>query len=111
MNEFTKGVILTLLDKMFNKSRYFDICDLDELGKLLRVNPQAHPNYRELHALHCVHYADMPRVVRQSLQQKVMECLRPDLGIDINTMAFLLTAEGSNFTPIEDETFPRLTRQ
>ncbi len=109
---FEKEVIKQLLDEMFNKSKHFSICDVDTLGKMLNVNPSKSTHYKFLRALHCVNYSDMRPKIKNELQQRVAECLRPDLSVNVDSLAFILTAEGNSFSPIEDEIFPaRLTKQ
>lgn len=104
---FESAVIKQALDKLFNKSRYFDICSLDDIGRMLGVNPNKHPNYKYLRALHCINYGDLDPVIKQELPQRVFECLRPDINVNVDVFAHALTSEGNNFAPTEDEQFIR----
>jgi hypothetical protein len=109
MNSFDKGVVEVALTKLFTES-HFSICTLDTIGELIGVNPRVHPNYRSLHALHCVKYRDMPTTVKAGLQTKVMECLRPEFAYTGAILAKALLLEGRDHLHIEDETFSSLPR-
>lgn len=99
---FNEAVVEQALDKLF-KGNYFDICTVDTIGVLLGVNPQQHPNYRALHALHCVHYNTMSQAILQELQQKVIECLRPtQLFHSGAVLAKALLIEGTDHVNTED---------
>lgn len=99
--QFEHAVLETALQKLFSK-RYFDICTLDQIGELLGVNPKQHPDYKLLHALHCVDYTDMKSVIRDQLQERVIQCLRPQFSFTGAVLAQALLIEGQNHTPIED---------
>lgn len=101
---FEKAVVETALKELFN-GRHFSICDLEKIGRIVGSNPSRHPDYKYLHALHCVNYSDMPEEVRSEIPMRVIRCLRPD-ALDIPGMAAALMAEGRNFTPIEDIAIP-----
>lgn len=101
MSTFDQVIIEKALDKLFTE-KYFDICKLDELGKLLGVSPQHHPHYRKLRILHCEHYADMPPVILAELQQKVMECLTPTRFHSGAILAKALLIEGNDHINTED---------
>lgn len=96
---FETAVLEQALDKLFS-SRYFDITQLDKIGKLINVNPGQHPNYKYLHAMHCVDFAVMRPTILQELQQRVAECLRPQFQPAALAKALLM--EGNNHTNIED---------
>lgn len=80
---------------------FFSICDVDEIGDMIGVNPRQHPNYIFLKALHCVHFNKMSAAVRQELPHKIIECLRPEMSAELVARALLI--EGSQFVNIEDD--------
>jgi len=96
---FEESVLKTALENMFS-GRSFSICDLDRIGEIIGVNPSQHPNYKLLHALHCVNFRDMDKVVLDQLQQKVAECLKPTFSP--GAMAKALLMEGNDHSPTED---------
>lgn len=100
MTNFNTAVIEAALTKLFTQ-RYFDITAVDKLGKLLGVNPQAHSDYRALHALHCIEYADMSQPILQELQQKVLDVLRPRFHSGA-VLAKALLLEGQDHVNTED---------
>jgi hypothetical protein len=85
---------------MFNGT-HFSICDVDNIGKMLGRNPQQHPTYTFLRALHCVHFSDMAPDLRAQLQGKVAECLG---GNEFNPARLVeqITDEGRDFQFTED---------
>lgn len=99
---FEKAVVAQAIDKLFNKERHFSICTVDEIAKILGVNAEAHPSYKLLHALHCVHYADMSPEILRELPMRVLDVLRPGTGVNAALFAHALCAEGSDFTHTED---------
>lgn len=66
-------VLRTATRKLFDQS-FFDICTVDSLMKLVGTNASTHA-YTQLRALHCVHYADMPKDLRERIPHLVRECL------------------------------------
>ena len=102
---FETAVLEQALDKLFTK-KHFDVCMLDKIGKLVGVTPGQHPNYKLLHALHCVDYADMSPAIIQELQQRVAECLRPQF--QPGALAKALLMEGNDHTNTEDTSCLRL---
>lgn len=102
LDPFQRACAETEMEKLIN-GKWFDICSLDNLGKMLGINPERHPNYKFLRGLHCVHYADMKPDVRNNIVPAIMECLRPDMNYDAKQILGAITAEGRNFTPIEDK--------
>lgn len=91
---------LELAIKKLLGGKHFSICKLDDIGKFLGVNPEHHPNYKMLQALHCVDYCDMSEDMRQELPRKIMECLRPQFSPELMAKALLI--EGQQHTDIED---------
>lgn len=97
---FEKGVLNLKVEKLFNE-KHFSICDLKEIGELIGVNVEQNPNYKNLRALHCINYSDMPAEVLNELQSKVIECLscrrfNPALVTSI------ISSEGNDFEFTED---------
>ena len=102
MSAFDQAVLETALTKLFSDS-HFSICQVDKIGALVGVNPQQHPNYKRLQALHCVDYRDMPQAVLEQLQQKVVECLQPRPHMHSGAMlAKALMLEGNDHVNTED---------
>lgn len=98
---FEHAVLEAALSKLFS-CKHFSICTLDQIGELLGVNPSAHPNYKFLHVLHCVNYSNMSATIMSQLQEKVVQCLRPQFAFTGAVLAKALLIEGQNHTPIED---------
>lgn len=73
MPETQQLVLRTATRKLFDK-RYFDICTVDTLMKLIGTTAPTHA-YTQLRALHCVDYADMPQDLRERIPHLVRECL------------------------------------
>ena len=99
MSKFEAAVLETALTKLFTGSSFY-ISDLQDIGKLIGVSPEQHPNFKFLRALHCVSYCDMPQAILCELQQKVAECLKPTF--DPATLAKALLMEGNDHIPTED---------
>ena len=57
--------------------RHFSICRVDDLIKLTGGS-EKRDAYRMLHSLHCVHYADMPKELRNAIPGLINECLRQE---------------------------------
>lgn len=111
MKTFEFEVVQSALKKLFDES-HFSICTVDKIGALIGTNPQKHPGYKWLNALHCVHYSEMSQSVRDELPRRVMEVLRPD-SVNFEAMAMALTTEGRGHPPIEDtylEADPKVSR-
>lgn len=108
-SEFEMACIKQACEKLFNAD-YFSISDFDKIGEMLGVNVHRHPNYTFLHSLHCVHYRTMEPVIRDNLQMKVMECLRPDLKLNGSMLFNAVMAEGCDYTVIEDPRFAPNTK-
>lgn len=99
---FEQAVITQAIDKLFNGTKHFDICQLDAIARLLGTNPDAHPQYKYLRALHCVNYGDMLPEVRDGLAMRVLDVLRPGAGVNAASFAAALCAEGRDFAHTED---------
>jgi len=96
---FETAVLEQALNNLFTE-RSFNICTLDQIGTMLGINPEQHPNYKLLRPLHCVAYADMSPAILQELQQRVAECLRPQF--QPGALAKALLMEGNDHNPTED---------
>ena len=99
---FEHDVLAKALDKLLN-GRHFCITDMRNIGDLINVNVYQHPNYKWLHALHCVDYSEMTQEVRDAIPHKVMECLDPKRRINPDVMARALLIEGDQLAGIEDD--------
>lgn len=100
MSNFEQQVLATALDKLF-KARSFSICTLNDIGELVGVSPDQHPNYKHLHALHCVKYSDMSPIILKELQAKVMETLQPQWHSGA-ILAKAILIEGNDHINTED---------
>jgi hypothetical protein len=65
------SIALTVVAKML-KSNYFDVCTVDKVCKLIGANASG-AAYDMLHALHCVHYSDMPPQVKEGIPALMRE--------------------------------------
>lgn len=70
----TQQLVLRTATRQLFDSRYFSICTVDKLLKLVGTNART-PAYTQLSALHCVDYADMPKELRERIPYLVRECL------------------------------------
>lgn len=75
MSDLRMMAVLTALNKMM-RDGYFSICTIDTCAKLLNVSPNHTEAYRILHALHCVHFCDMPEPLRVEVPELIKDCLR-----------------------------------
>jgi hypothetical protein len=76
-----KLVAQTAVTHLFTKD-YFSICKLDAVMNALSKGSKNHPSYKLLHALHCVHYKDMPKELIDQLPQLVNEVLTDNREIN-----------------------------
>lgn len=72
LDELTRTVIGVALQKMFNGG-YFDICTVDKCLKLAGVIAPKR-EYDLLHALHCVHFRDMPPELARRVPDMITAC-------------------------------------
>ena len=72
--EVKQLVVMTATQKLFGKN-YFDICTLQDIAKLIDAPTKGGEAWPMLQALHCVHYADMPPMLRDAIPHLVSECL------------------------------------
>ena len=73
MSDLKQIAALTALNAMFRK-KWFDICAVDAVAKMLGRDPDCDA-YRTLRTLHCVHFADMPKELRDAIPKLVAQCL------------------------------------
>ena len=73
MDDIKALAALTALNEMF-ASRYFDVCTIDKVAKLLGVRPEREA-YDVLHALHCIHWDKMPRELHDRVPGLVQQAL------------------------------------
>ena len=93
MNDDTKLLVVgTALRKMF-KQGHFSICTVDSCLEVLGI-ARGGETYRQLHALHCVDYADMPR----ELADRIPGMLQRVFGnVNVRELAIACTpAENDN---------------
>lgn len=104
MDAFRTETIKLALDKMLNQSNHFSVCDVDRLGKTLGVNPESHPDYKLLNALHCVHYSEMSSQMKAELPERIMNCLsaRFETGLMAKALEAVAMGEVKDLPPIED---------
>ena len=100
LDNFQRACVEKAIDKLFNDN-HFSICAIDQIGKMIGVNPQQFENYKFLRGLHCVNYSDMSKDILDNLPQVVMQCFTPKV---INPTQFLnaIMAEGNDFAGTED---------
>ena len=65
--------VLTSLNKMM-KGTHFDICTVDAAVKVLGAVPDG-AAYAILRPLHCVHWMDMPRELRDAVPKLIERCI------------------------------------
>lgn len=101
---FESEVVKTTLDNLFNNKGHFDICTVDKLGRILNVNPQTHPDYDLLSALHCVNYSKMSAQMKSELPDRVMTVLTAkfETGLMAKALLAVSTGEINDLPPIED---------
>ena len=89
MDETTRLVVGTAMRGMIQKG-WVDICTIDKCLKLSNIIPRAQ-SHELLHALHCVHFTDMP----DELQARVPALLRDVFnGFDIQALTDAVTPAG-----------------
>lgn len=99
-DRFHELALQECVEKLF-RQRYFDITTFDEIVKLSGRIPN-HTIRTQLRAFHCKDFSEMSAELKGLIQPKVVECLRGDCNFSPLAVYQAITAEGSNFTPIED---------
>lgn len=74
MHELKELAAITALNKMMQDG-YLSICTIDAVAKMLHVQCQQTEEYRMLHALHCVHFTQMPVALQQEIPALIQRCL------------------------------------
>lgn len=74
MSDIKHQIAALALNKMM-RSAFFDICAVNEAAEVLGANPRLSDNYASLRALHCVHWNQMPREIRELVPQMIADCL------------------------------------
>ena len=86
LHTHNEQMILLALRRLFDKSKWFDICVVDSLVQVSHA--QLPPQERAwLHLMHCVEYNTMPVGLREHLAKRVVAVLKtgmPDLQFSIN---------------------------
>jgi hypothetical protein len=54
---------------------HFSICTIDNVGKLLGIEPRGSDAYNVLHTLHCIDWNAMPPQLREAVPGLINECL------------------------------------
>lgn len=68
----TQLVAQTALNKLFTE-RHFSICTLDAVIDAIGKGNSNHPTYKQLRALHCIDYAEIPKSLRDQIPAMVNE--------------------------------------
>jgi hypothetical protein len=74
MPEVKRLVVQTALNSLFTEN-FFSICTLDKVMDIIGANDKTEA-YKQLRALHCVHYNKMPPELREILPRLVNEALK-----------------------------------
>lgn len=74
ISQIERLTIEAALRKMFSQG-WFSISTVDQCAKVLDV-PTGGKTYELLHALHCVHFADMDRELAEAVPGMIAEVLR-----------------------------------
>ena len=90
MHKHTQEIVKLKLKRLLEKN-FFDICDLDAVGKLLGANPQGSESYQALRTVHCMDYNDMSSELRDDIPRMVMEALTPRHNVDAMAEALVLS--------------------
>ncbi len=70
----TMMVAQVALNNLF-ENKHFSICKLNEVMELLKKGRTNSRIYKQLHALHCVDYADMPDELKNQIPYMINELL------------------------------------
>ena len=73
-DDLTLLSVATSLSSMM-RSRYFSITTLDHCATALGISIAEKQSYKNLHTLHCVDFADMPRELREKIPDLIKDCL------------------------------------
>lgn len=102
--QLTHLSVLTALNKMMTGS-HFSICTVDDAIKALNVVPDGQA-YKILRPLHCMHWVDMPRELREAVPKLIERCL------EVPAHQFQITATTPEQTArVQAATLRLLTRE
>lgn len=73
MDDLKQLAAMTALNEML-AGNHFSICTIDNVGKLLGVNPKGEA-YDTLSTLHCIDYSKMPAKLRDAIPDLIRQCL------------------------------------
>lgn len=65
--------VTTALNDMMKKG-WLDICTIDKVARLMDLDPKGEA-YSILSPLHCVHFSEMPRELREAMPGLIKMCL------------------------------------
>lgn len=85
----------TALNNMMQKG-YVDICCIREICKMMEISHDSTSAYATLSLLHCVHFKDMEKELRDNIPVLVMECLGGD-------SIYMFHSIGPVFVDIQEE--------
>lgn len=85
LSKFQAEAAALCLKKMLNGS-FFSICELDRIGEMMGVSAKQHEDYSALHALHCVHWADMPVGMAAEVKRKTLEVVQYMVGSEVEVV-------------------------
>lgn len=67
-------IVKAALNKLFTDS-HFSICPINDVMELLAIGSRKSLAYKQLHALHCIHYKDMPKELVNEIPLMINELL------------------------------------
>ncbi|HKV75748.1 MAG TPA: hypothetical protein VJN95_14600 [Gemmatimonadales bacterium] len=85
-DDFSRQAVTVAILRMFRPDGYLDICTIDQCLKVVNVIPPRE-DYEALRVLHCVHWKEMPTVVREEAVRRIMALFRHG-GIEVSASAF-----------------------
>ena len=96
--------VVTALNEML-EANYFDICTVDAMLKVLHL-PAGGEIYDVLRTLHCIHYAQMPKELRDAIPEMLQEVL----GVSPTYKFQTLDPVVLDVSPYKDSTPSRLLK-
>lgn len=94
MEQHHQEIIGLALDKMLNREQHFSICAIDKLARTLGVNCEAHPDYKYLSSLHCVHYSEMSAGLKAKLPEMILGVLSSRVDTELMARALIAVKNG-----------------
>ena len=100
LDAFGQAALKHLVHKLFTDG-HFSVCTLDKIINLggFAIDKTI---YAQLSAFHCTDFSQMGLDVKVSLQERVTKCLMGDRDFNPMVMLAIITAEGRDYTVIED---------